>query len=642
MAISFSRPDPSSPAAVADASFGTSRKGFDQQEVREFLRMVSAELGRLQERERFLERELRSAQATPGGDVHGIDEETATRLLGEETARILTTARESGASIKTRAEEAAAKLLKDATDEAARLRQEADLEAARRRRDASADAEAELSMAKQQGREMVEEARAYRERVLAELSRRRDLARQQIEQLVSGRDRLVQVFERARLVAGEIVSDLAPLDQPDELVDLSPTTGPVPLTVPNARLADRSAVGDSPMPGETRLDDDEPDHPFVRDATGAVPVVADAEPDKDITDDEGDAVADVEVETAEVTEASTEQESTDEPVAEEPVAEDSEVEESVVEAEPETDLEPEPEATADTEPDTEVEVETPSEPAPAPVVSNVVAFPAMTTAAAPAEDSEVDQIFARLRAGRPGPMTAETTGEPDDDDTVADDRPDTPFTAREAVIVPLIVAAARKLKRRLADEQNEILDALRRNEPVTDADALVGADAEQVTRYADAITAELAEAGQAGAAALGGPEPIDLGPDALLAPAREAIASELVAPLRERLGRAVAEADGDHDAIAKKVRGLYREWKSQRIDDELDDIVRGAYTRAGYASLTPGTTVRWIVDPDGPASPDCEDNSLAEPVVVGDGFPTGHTNPPAHPGCRCLLAVVEG
>ena len=55
-------------------------------------------------------------------------------------------------------------------------------------------------MAKQQGREMVEKARAYRERVLAELARRRDMARQQIEQLISGRDRLVQSFERARMI----------------------------------------------------------------------------------------------------------------------------------------------------------------------------------------------------------------------------------------------------------------------------------------------------------------------------------------------------------------------------------------------------------------------------------------------------------
>ena len=90
-------------------------------------------------------------------------------------------------------------------------------------------------MAKQQGREMVEEARAYRERVLGELARRRDLARQQIEQLVHGRDRLLQAFERARLVAVDVTAELSPLGEPDEYVDLSPTTGPVPIMVPSAR-----------------------------------------------------------------------------------------------------------------------------------------------------------------------------------------------------------------------------------------------------------------------------------------------------------------------------------------------------------------------------------------------------------------------
>ena len=108
MAISFSRPDPSSPAAVADAAFGTARRGFDQQEVRDFLRMVAAELARLQERERFLERELRAAQTigvADGGPI--IDDDTATRLLGEETARILQAAREGAAAIRAKAEEGA-------------------------------------------------------------------------------------------------------------------------------------------------------------------------------------------------------------------------------------------------------------------------------------------------------------------------------------------------------------------------------------------------------------------------------------------------------------------------------------------------------------------------------------------------------
>src|SRR4029077_7555909 len=114
MAMSFARPDPSSPASVADAAFGTARRGFDQQEVRDFLRMVAAELARLQERERFLERELRAAQAPNLRSTVELDDEAATRLLGEEAARILQTAREGGASIRARAEDGAAQLLREA------------------------------------------------------------------------------------------------------------------------------------------------------------------------------------------------------------------------------------------------------------------------------------------------------------------------------------------------------------------------------------------------------------------------------------------------------------------------------------------------------------------------------------------------
>ncbi|MGZ4805901.1 MAG: DivIVA domain-containing protein, partial [Ilumatobacteraceae bacterium] len=235
MALSFSRPDPSSPDAVASATFSTTRRGFDQTEVRDLLRMVAAEMARLQERERFLERELRSAQRGSTNAAVALDEEVVTRMLGEEAARILSTAREAASQIKIRSEDAGARMLREATDEAQRLREEAEVEAARRRQDASADAESELVMAKQQGREMVNEARAYRERVLSELARRRELARQQIEQLMHGRDRLLQAFERSRLVAVDVMAELTPLGEPSEYVNLSPTTGPVPLMVPNQR-----------------------------------------------------------------------------------------------------------------------------------------------------------------------------------------------------------------------------------------------------------------------------------------------------------------------------------------------------------------------------------------------------------------------
>jgi cell division septum initiation protein DivIVA len=194
--------------------------------------MVAAELARLQERERFLEREVRTNQRS-AVSAAALDEDVVTRMLGEEAARILQAAREAASQIKIRAEEGAGRLLREATDEAQRMREEAEIESARRRSDAASDAEAELEMAKQQGREMVNEARAYRERVLSDVARRRESARQQIEQLVHGRDRLLQAFERSRLVAVDVIGELVPLVEPDEYVDLSPTTGPVPVMKPN-------------------------------------------------------------------------------------------------------------------------------------------------------------------------------------------------------------------------------------------------------------------------------------------------------------------------------------------------------------------------------------------------------------------------
>jgi hypothetical protein len=193
----------------------------------------------------------------------------------------------------------------------------------------------------------------------------------------------------------------------------------------------------------------------------------------------------------------------------------------------------------------------------------------------------------------------------------------------------------------LADEQNDVLDTLRRKEPVRDVERLVQPTAEQAARYTDAITAELAAAAQAGAAAAGGCEDLDLGADGPLHPVRDHLAGELVAPLRARLERSVVEGEGVNETITKAVRGVYREWKVQRIDEQLDDAFRLAYCRGAMAALGDGTPVAWTVDPDGPPSPDCEDNGLAGAVPSGEAFPSGHVSPPMHPGCRCLLLRVD-
>jgi len=120
----------------------------------------------------------------------------------------------------------------------------------------------------------------------------------------------------------------------------------------------------------------------------------------------------------------------------------------------------------------------------------------------------------------------------------------------------------------------------------------------------------------------------------------EALTSTIVAPLRERLERAVSDAAGDNEELANMVRGLYREWKTQRIDEHLDDIARAAFGRGALAAVVPGTKVCWMVDPHGPACPDAEDNALAGEVGAGQPFPTGHICAPAHEGCRCMLALA--
>ncbi len=614
MAMPFARPDPSSPASIADAGFSTSRRGFDQAEVREFLRMIAAELGRLQERERFLERELRTAQTNPDLSTAQLDDAALTRLLGEETARVLTTARESAAEIRQKAEQAAAQLVSEASDEATRIREEAEIEASRRRSDAAADAEAEVSMAKQQGREMVNEARAYRERVLSELARRRELAREQIEQLLHGRDRLMQSFERARLVAVDVVAELQPLGEPDEYVNLSPTTGPVPVMLPNQPAPELSAEPEADADVEVPEAETAPEPAEVESAE----VEANAEVDDEPADLE------VEVEQVEVEQVEVEQ-----------------VEVEQVEVDPEAPVPPE--SDAETVAPGEGGDEDGGDEDGGDVVVDLFARLRAESVTIEPEEDDADAAAALVdEQAAPADQAVDDQAVDDqaaEEETVEEETVEaTPFEQRDADLTPIIVTAARKLKRVLADEQNQVLETLRRTEPVRDLDAVLPGVDEHVARYAEAISDELHEATTAAAAMVGRTAKLRTTDAAAAATAAtEVLAEWLIVPLRERLERCVVDGDGDNPAISRRVRAVYREWKTQHIDEQLDDVVRAAHGRGVLAAVEAGTPVIWICDAAHPSCADCDDNTLAGAVAAGEAFPTGHTFAPAHIGCRCLL-----
>ncbi len=617
--MSFSRPDPASPVQIADASFSTGRRGFDQNEVRDFLRMVSAELARLLERERFLERELNDVRAnTDLSSVH-MDDETLTRMLGEETARILNAARESSHEIREKAEQAAAQMLMEASDEATRLREEAEIEASRRRADAASDAEAELSMAKQQGREMVNEARAYRERVLSELARRRELAREQIEQLVHGRDRLMQAFERARLVAVDVVAEMQPLGEPDEYVNLQPSTGPVPVMVAREAMAptDRSVADEAEVEVDADTDADDADEAEAEavesdDTHAGASDEADAE-----TAPTSVGLFDVEADDQDDADDADDADDTDHAAAtgshdDEPDPDDGSVDDVVV------DLFARLRATTDDDTDMVADG------AEAPVGSDT---DAESDDVEPASSVEVVEVV----------EVDEADAEVEADEVVEA----TPFEQRDADLTPLIVASARKLKRVLADEQNEVLDALRRNDPIRDLDALLPWTRHHAERYSAVLGDELHAAANAGAALIASNgRTLKLRKAAArqaVLQGSETVTRSLVAPLRDRLERCIADGDGDNPAITKKVRAVYREWKIQHIDEQLDDVFRAAHGRGVLASVEIGTALVWTPDPSHDVCPDCDDNRLAGSVPAGQAFPTGHVCTPAHPGCRCLL-----
>ncbi len=567
---------------VAQQGFGTSRRGFDRDEVRAFLSRVAEQLRATAARERQLQIQLRDAEERAAHP--DIDEAS---MFGEETARILRSAQEAAADIRAKAEEHAQKVLEDAHQQATAMRQEAEgildartqeaasaAEALRREADqeaermaARAQAEAEALMATVNARAQttVQEAEARRDRVLNDLARRRLVAATQVEQLRAGRERLLDAYRTVRRTLEEVTDDLQRADA-------------------EARAA-AEAAGRRPPPPEA--------------VTEAYPPAREPEP-------------------AAAPEAAAEPEPTAES---EPVAP------------PEAAVEPEAagEAVGTEEPPALDIVEPPS------ADEGVRIIRPESTPARP-----VDEVFARIRADRAGAVDeaapAEAEEPADAPEAAVTDADEARLQQREVALEKVEASLARKLKRALQDEQNELLDRLRGLKAKPAANLVLPDASAHAERYAEASRELLGQAAAAGSEIVGTGD----GPPAK--PSLDDLASELaiaiVDPLRRRLERAFTDGhDDDPSVLAERLGAAYREWKTQRIEQVAADHVVAAFTRGTFAALPEGTTVRWVVcDVDGPC-PDCDDNALAGALPKGEAFPTGQLYPPAHAGCHCLLAV---
>jgi len=167
-------------------SFSTVRRGFDPQEVRNYLEMVAREFAAFEQRDAEIHQRLREAEERAAHPV--IDEAALTAALGQQSARLLRNAHEEAQRITERAEARAAALLREAQREATELQVGAESSAGERIAEAElavnaiqaqaqhsadttvesarAEAEAMVAQAREQGRAMVEEAQLARKRVL--------------------------------------------------------------------------------------------------------------------------------------------------------------------------------------------------------------------------------------------------------------------------------------------------------------------------------------------------------------------------------------------------------------------------------------------------------------------------------------------
>ena len=599
---------------VAARTFTTSFRGFDQAEVRLFLKRVGDELLALAENERQLRQSLDEARERAAHPE--IDENTLTAALGEQTTRVLQSAREAATDIRNKAEENAARARSEAEDDATRLREEAEsvlnqrIDEANRmaagireaaleestalRERAASEAAAELEAARMQGKEMVGEAQTVRERLLGDLARRRRLAHVQIEQLRAGRERLLEAYRVVRRTLDEATEELTVAEAEARVA---------------AEAAARRTAADAPEPSLVEM---EAELATSREATSA-DVVAENDAgerrssglrilsprrrgrgaDDDVVlveverppDDEGvrvlvDAPGPVEAEAPSVDEIFSRMRAERETA----VANADEV------------------SPAATTPDDDV-----------PTEETVV-----EEAAASADASVDDAVAADDASVEPGANAADETA----------------LQRRDEVLEPLSAQLVRKLKRALQDEQNEVLDRLRTARDKAQPDVVLLSVVDQARRYRDVAEPLLARAAQAGVRSVTGADgrvalPLDdLAVD---------LASDLVGPLRDRLERALTAAPDDDEAIVASLGAGYRQWKAERIEPVSRQHLAAAFTLGAYRASPDDAQLRWLVDDDEGACPDCDDNALAGPTPKGAKFPTGQTYPPAHAGCRCLL-----
>ncbi len=555
---------------VSQQTFATAFRGYSEADVRAFLKRVSEELVTTRDRERelldaidALEGQLRSPRP--------LDESQLLDALGAETSRLLRSARETADEIRTRAqeqaaqsaeaaaaevearrgeadeyfqtrtgeaEERAAAIMAEAEENAAEIRVGVEAYSTQQRERADREAEGLIAAARQQGRDMLDEAKSTRERVLADLFRRRGLLQAQVDALRGGRDNLLDAYRVVKRSFLEATEALAQVE---------------------VRAAERAAHPSDDVPDvETNTIDAGGEAEALASDDSAVG--ADETGDAGETNDAG--LADVDSLFARIRAGRVEE-------------------------------------------------------------------------TAPAPPSEAVDEMGEAVSAPPVDLVGEPQPEPEPEVPVAPTSAVDAWRAQRAEVVdPLLVAVAKRAKRAAQDDQNALLDAVRRHKGRPTAAQVLSPEPEFLAAWVSVTREAIDDAYRGGRVAAGG-EPSAASDDLV-----SEVAGVIALPVRERIAAAIDSGEeGDTGGLVERIGARFREWKNQTLENALGDALAMSWSRGVYDASPEGTVLQWIPLIEGRCA-DCDDNGL-EPTVKGSTFPTGQAHPPAHPGCRCLLAPAD-
>ncbi len=215
---------------------------------------------------------------------------------------------------------------------------------------------------------------------------------------------------------------------------------------------------------------------------------------------------------------------------------------------------------------------------------------------------------------------------------------------RSAELELLQLRVTRRLKRQLQDDHSAALSSVRRTRGHATMATLLGDPVVSLARLVGVLESGMDEACESGrrsmAMILGCPvNERRTASDATPLSVAQELAQRVLTEISESVDAGLADGSSEYATV---LGAAFREWSTERIGREVATSLCSAFGIGSTGQIETGTLVGWVVEHGDDPSPDCDDNSLAGSVILGQTFPTGHALPPLGAGCRCIVVPAAG